>query len=110
MRRSTLLKAIGKGLVVGFPRNLRALYVDQLEVAEKHRTVLEVVMSADKDVLTWRRQAQQLQVFPDCPSLAIKCSEVAQCSVFRHSPSYHFHFPGSTSNTISFCTSHVFAT
>ncbi len=60
--RSTLLKAIGQGLVVGFPTNLRALYVDQLEVAEGCSSVLEVVMNADKEVLTWRKQAQLLQV------------------------------------------------
>ncbi len=60
--RSTLLKAIGLGLVVGFPTNLRALYVDQLEVTEECSSVLEVVMNADKEVLTWRRQAQLLQV------------------------------------------------
>ncbi|CAL8465918.1 g5454 [Coccomyxa elongata] len=59
--KSTLLKAIGQGLVVGFPTNLRALYVDQLEVAEECSSVLEVVMNADKEVLTWRRQAQLLQ-------------------------------------------------
>ncbi|BDA48302.1 probable ATP-binding cassette sub-family F member 3 [Coccomyxa sp. Obi] len=59
--KSTLLKAIGQGLVVGFPTNLRALCVDQLEVAEGCSSVLEVVMNADKEVLTWRRQAQLLQ-------------------------------------------------
>lgn len=32
MGKSTLLKAIGWGLVVGFPRHVRCLYVDQLEV------------------------------------------------------------------------------
>jgi hypothetical protein len=29
--RWALLQAIGYGLVIGFPRNLRCLYVDQLE-------------------------------------------------------------------------------
>jgi hypothetical protein len=62
--RSTLLKAIGRGLVVGFPRNIRALYVDQLEVSEERSSVLEVVTSADKEVVLWRRQAQLLQVLP----------------------------------------------
>ena len=47
---------------MGFPTNLRALYVDQLEVAEGCSSVLEVVMNADKEVLTWRKQAQLLQV------------------------------------------------
>ena len=60
--RSTLLKAIGQGLVVGFPKNIRALYVDQLEGVDDHSTVLEVVMSADKEVITWRQQAQLLEV------------------------------------------------
>ncbi len=48
--------------MVGFPRTIRALYVDQLEVSEECSSVLEVVMSADKEVVLWRRQAQQLQV------------------------------------------------
>ena len=49
--RSTLLRAIGEGLVVGFPSNLHALYVDQLASTSADCSVLELVMDADKDVL-----------------------------------------------------------
>lgn len=59
--RSTLLRAIGEGLVVGFPKNLRALYVDQLEDCAEQGSVLEIVMAADRDVVRWRQQAVLLQ-------------------------------------------------
>jgi hypothetical protein len=59
--RSTLLRAIGEGLVVGFPKNLRALYVDQLEGGTEQGSVLETVMAADRDVVRWRQQAALLQ-------------------------------------------------
>lgn len=36
--------------------------MDQLEGVDDHSTVLEVVMSADKEVITWRQQAQLLEV------------------------------------------------
>ena len=60
--RSTLLRAIGEGLVVGFPKSIRALYVDQLEGGSEQGSVLEAVMAADRDVLRWRQQAALLQV------------------------------------------------
>ena len=60
--RSTLLRAIGEGLVVGFPSNLHALYVDQLKTPAGQRSVLDFVMDAAEDVVTWRQQAHLLQV------------------------------------------------
>ena len=48
--------------MVGFPRNLRALYVDQLDGASEAACVLEIVMAADADVLRWRQQSVLLQV------------------------------------------------
>ncbi len=60
--RSTLLRAIGQGLVVGFPKNLHALYVEQLEGTDGAMSVLNTVMQADKEALSWRQHASQLQV------------------------------------------------
>ena len=61
--RSTLLRAIGAGLVVGFPSNLHALYVDQLVSTSAECSVMELVMDADKAVVLWRQQADLLQVW-----------------------------------------------
>ncbi len=60
--RSTLLRAIGQGLVVGFPKNLHALYVEQLEGTDGAMSVINTVMQADKEVLSWRQKASLLQV------------------------------------------------
>ena len=67
--RSTLLRAIGQGLVVGFPKNLHALYVQQLEGTDGAMSVLDTVMQADKEVLAWRQHAALLQV-----RLAVQCT------------------------------------
>ena len=66
--RSTLLRAIGQGLVVGFPKNLHALYVQQLEGTDGAMSVFNTVMQADKEVLAWRQHAALLQV-----CLALHC-------------------------------------
>ena len=50
--------------MVGFPRNLHALYVEQLEGTNAALSVLDTVMQADKEVQTWRQQAALLQVAP----------------------------------------------
>ncbi len=47
--------------MVGFPKNLHALYVEQLEGTDADLSVLDTVMQADKEVLTWRHQASLLQ-------------------------------------------------
>lgn len=60
---------MGEGLVVGFPKNLHALYVEQLEGMDADLSVLDTVMQADKEVLTWRHQASLLQAqlrLPHC--------------------------------------------
>ena len=48
--------------MVGFPRNLHALYVEQLEGTDGALSVLDTVMQADREVQTWRQQAALLQV------------------------------------------------
>ena len=48
--------------MVGLPKSIRALYVDQLDAGSGVGSVLEAVMAADRDVLRWRQQAAALQV------------------------------------------------
>ena len=43
-----LLKAIGHGMLVGFPKNIRVLYVEQLEDVDPDQTVLQTVLGADR--------------------------------------------------------------
>ncbi|ORX63958.1 P-loop containing nucleoside triphosphate hydrolase protein [Linderina pennispora] len=45
--KSTLLNAIGNKTLIGFPENIRTLYVQQLDVLETNITVLEAVLAAD---------------------------------------------------------------
>ncbi|ORX70256.1 P-loop containing nucleoside triphosphate hydrolase protein [Linderina pennispora] len=45
--KSTLLNAIGNKTLIGFPENIRTLYVQQLDVLETSTTVLEAVLAAD---------------------------------------------------------------
>lgn len=47
--KSTLLKVIGDHSLVGFPENLRTLYIAQLDVADSDRSVLDTVLAADEE-------------------------------------------------------------
>ena len=47
---------------MGFPKNLHALYVQQLEGTDGAMSVFDTVMQADKEVLAWRQHAALLQV------------------------------------------------
>lgn len=47
--------------MVGFPKTIHALYVEQLEGTDGNMSVLNTVMQADKEVLVWRQQASLLQ-------------------------------------------------
>ncbi|KAF9971479.1 hypothetical protein BGZ73_005579, partial [Actinomortierella ambigua] len=48
--KSTLLKAIGYGQLIGFPQNLRTLYIEQLPAeTPETQTVVETVLKADKE-------------------------------------------------------------
>ena len=53
--------AIGYGILVGFPTNIRALYVEQLEGVDTARSVLNVVMDADRKVVRIREEVHILQ-------------------------------------------------
>jgi ATPase subunit of ABC transporter with duplicated ATPase domains len=45
--KSTLFKAIGYKIITGFPKNIRVLYVEQLEGISPEKSVLEAVLEAD---------------------------------------------------------------
>ena len=60
MGKSSLLKAIGYKLVVGLPRLLRCLYVDQLEGVKPEQTPVELVLQADTAAQTAGRQSELL--------------------------------------------------
>lgn len=47
--KSTLLRVIGDHSLVGFPDNLRCLYIAQLDVLESDMSVLDAVLSADEE-------------------------------------------------------------
>ncbi|KAG0006907.1 hypothetical protein BGZ65_001984 [Modicella reniformis] len=48
--KSTLLKAIGYGQLIGFPQNLRTLYIEQLpSETPENQTVIETVLKADTE-------------------------------------------------------------
>ncbi|KAF9933032.1 hypothetical protein FBU30_006707 [Linnemannia zychae] len=48
--KSTLLKAIGYGQLIGFPLNLRTLYIEQLpSETPENQTVVETVLKADTE-------------------------------------------------------------
>lgn len=48
--KSTLLKAIGYGELIGFPLNLRTLYIEQLPPdTQEEQTVVETVLKADTE-------------------------------------------------------------
>lgn len=59
--KSTLLKAMGMGLMVGFPKNLRCLYVDQLEGMGPEQRVVEVVLGADVAAQRAQRDSEALE-------------------------------------------------
>lgn len=47
--KSSLLKAMGWGLVIGFPKSVRCLYVDQLEGVDPGQSPVQVVVAADTE-------------------------------------------------------------
>lgn len=59
--KSTLLKAAGWGLIVGLPKSLRCLYVDQLEGADLQQSAVEVVVAADTAAQRAQREAAALE-------------------------------------------------
>ncbi|KAL1914423.1 uncharacterized protein VTP21DRAFT_8875 [Calcarisporiella thermophila] len=50
--KSTLLSVIANKSLIGFPNNIRTLYIQQLEVVDDSRSVIDVVLDADTK---WRK-------------------------------------------------------
>ncbi|KAJ2551586.1 hypothetical protein EV175_003635 [Coemansia sp. RSA 1933] len=46
--KSTLLSVIGDGSLVGFPENIRTLYIQQLDILDIDTTVVDSVLAADE--------------------------------------------------------------
>ncbi|KAJ1667122.1 hypothetical protein IW140_001624 [Coemansia sp. RSA 1813] len=46
--KSTLLSVIGDGSLVGFPENIRTLYIQQLDILDVDTTVIDSVLAADE--------------------------------------------------------------
>jgi ATPase subunit of ABC transporter with duplicated ATPase domains len=46
--KSTLFKAMAHDILIGFPKNIRIFYVEQLIVSDSPQRVLDVVMESDK--------------------------------------------------------------
>ncbi|KAF9353681.1 hypothetical protein BGX26_008566 [Mortierella sp. AD094] len=60
--KSTLLKAIGYGQLIGFPLNLRTLYIEQLpSETPENQTVVETVLKADTERTLLLAESKLLQ-------------------------------------------------
>ncbi|KAI9104731.1 P-loop containing nucleoside triphosphate hydrolase protein [Phlyctochytrium arcticum] len=59
--KSTLLRAMGYNQLIGFPTNIRVLYVEQLEGVEMAEPVVSVVMNADRKLARLRKEFQLIQ-------------------------------------------------
>ncbi|KAF9427147.1 hypothetical protein BGZ94_005400 [Podila epigama] len=60
--KSTLLKAIGYGQLIGFPLNLRTLYIEQLPTeTPEDQTVVETVLKADTERTLLMSESKLLQ-------------------------------------------------
>ncbi|KAJ3035443.1 hypothetical protein HK097_004204 [Rhizophlyctis rosea] len=59
--KSTLLKAIGHGMLIGFPKNIRVLYVEQLEDVDAGQTVLATVLGADRSSVKAEEEVSVLE-------------------------------------------------
>ncbi|KAL1406643.1 hypothetical protein Q8F55_008349 [Vanrija albida] len=59
--KSTLLNVIGDKSLVGFPENIRTLYVQQLDVLDTAQSVLDAVLAADGDRLKRLRDVTAIE-------------------------------------------------
>ncbi|KAG0049379.1 hypothetical protein BGZ83_005838 [Gryganskiella cystojenkinii] len=73
--KSTLLKAIGYGELIGFPLNLRTLYIEQLpSETPEDQTVLETVLKADTERTLLMSESRLLQeAMNKYPKQLVKC-------------------------------------
>ncbi|EKC99785.1 hypothetical protein A1Q2_05931 [Trichosporon asahii var. asahii CBS 8904] len=59
--KSTLLSVIGDHSLIGFPENIRTLYVQQLDVVESDESVLSAVLSSDEEVTKRVRDTERIE-------------------------------------------------
>lgn len=59
--KSTLLSVIGDHSLIGFPENIRTLYVQQLDVVETDESVLSAVLSSDEEVTKRVRDTERIE-------------------------------------------------
>ncbi|KAI9357920.1 P-loop containing nucleoside triphosphate hydrolase protein, partial [Zopfochytrium polystomum] len=59
--KSTLLKCMGYKLLIGFPKNIRVLYVEQLETTDPSTRVIDVVLDADGKAKRYKAEVEILQ-------------------------------------------------
>ncbi|KAJ3213268.1 hypothetical protein HDU67_003111 [Dinochytrium kinnereticum] len=59
--KSTLLKCMGYGLLIGFPTNVKVQYVEQLEDAEVSMSVLDIVMDSHRKTQRMKEELEALQ-------------------------------------------------
>ncbi|KAF9203243.1 hypothetical protein BGZ49_006636 [Haplosporangium sp. Z 27] len=73
--KSTLLKAIGYGQLIGFPLNLRTLYIEQLpSETPENQTVVEIVLKADTERTLLLAESKLLQqAINKYPRQLVKC-------------------------------------
>ncbi|KAG0359251.1 hypothetical protein BG005_001095 [Podila minutissima] len=73
--KSTLLKAIGYGELIGFPLNLRTLYIEQLPTeTPEEQTVVETVLKADTERTLLMAESKLLQeAMNKYPKQLVKC-------------------------------------
>ncbi|KAK9816604.1 hypothetical protein WJX72_002628 [[Myrmecia] bisecta] len=72
--KSSLLKALGHGILVGIPKYLRILYVDQLETTDEQQSVLDIVLRSDKAAVRTQHDVKVLQTALEdgCPEVVVK--------------------------------------
>ncbi|TPX32529.1 hypothetical protein SmJEL517_g04365 [Synchytrium microbalum] len=81
--KSTLLMAIGHGYLIGFPKNIRALYVEQLEGVDTSRPVINIVVDADRKLVRVRDEINILQTALETADSMTICLAYRKVSMTR---------------------------
>ncbi|RIA99419.1 P-loop containing nucleoside triphosphate hydrolase protein [Glomus cerebriforme] len=59
--KSTLLQCIGHGTLIGFPKNIRVLYIEQLENINEKENIVQFILKVDKERTLLLNEKQILQ-------------------------------------------------
>ncbi|KAJ3220430.1 hypothetical protein HK099_004365 [Clydaea vesicula] len=59
--KSTLMKSIGDKYLIGFPKNIRVLFIQQLDDIPKDKTVLQVILESNKPLNRLLEEESKLQ-------------------------------------------------